>query len=425
MLRRSGFGARGSEIDAALAIGDTPSYVNEILSADFTNDPGVVATPMPDFIVADRPEESDKQASRRYFQNRAEQKRELTNWWIRRMATAVNPTNEKLTFLWHNHFATSAAKVRVARSMANQNQKLRDLCLGDFRSLAYAMLTDAAMITWLDGQQNKAGAPNENLSREFLELFALGHGSGYSERDVREGARALTGWTVRRFVDVKFVAKRHDDSTKTVLGTTGKIGVDEFCDVVVAERSSASYIASRLWQQLASDTPPSDATLQRLVTAYGPDRDLKALTTAVLTDPSFQERSATVVTSPTDWLIGLIRAVRAPLGDAAQVNTVANTLKSLGQLPFYPPDVSGWPSGQAWLSTSAVNIRWRIAGKVVADGDISLVAEAPKDDRIDAAGYLIGIGAWSERSVKALKPLRNNPPALVAAAANTPEYLTS
>ncbi len=123
---------------------------------------------------------------------------ELSGWWLRRMVAVGQPLHEKLTLLWHNHFATSAQKVRAASHMAAQNQKLRTGSLGDFRSLAYSMLTDAAMLRWLDGQTNTAKAPNENLAREFMELFTLGHGNGYTEDDVREGARALTGWVIRR-----------------------------------------------------------------------------------------------------------------------------------------------------------------------------------------------------------------------------------
>ena len=122
---------------------------------------------------------------------------ELSDWWLRRMVAVQQPIHEKLTLLWHNHFATSAEKVRFAAHMAAQNQKLRSLSLGDFRTLAYAMLTDAAMLHWLDAQTNTAKAPNENLAREFMELFALGHGNGYTEDDVRQGARALTGWVIR------------------------------------------------------------------------------------------------------------------------------------------------------------------------------------------------------------------------------------
>ena len=126
------------------------------------------------------------------------------------MVAVQQPVHEKLTLLWHNHFATSAQKVRAAAHMAAQNQKLRTLSLGDFRALAYAMLTDAAMLRWLDGQSNTAKAPNENLAREFMELFALGHGNGYTEDDVRAGARALTGWVIDPDGQTSMTPKRHD-----------------------------------------------------------------------------------------------------------------------------------------------------------------------------------------------------------------------
>src|ERR1700756_3177680 len=128
--------------------------------------------------------------------------------------------SRKLTLLWHNHFATSAEKVRDAAHMAAQNQKLRTLSLGDFHNLAYAMLTDAAMLRWLDAQTNTAKAPNENLAREFMELFTLGHGNGYTEDDVRAGARALTGWVIDPDGRTSMSPKRHDASAKTLFGIT-------------------------------------------------------------------------------------------------------------------------------------------------------------------------------------------------------------
>lgn len=423
VLRRSGFGVRGTQVDSVLKSGSVASSVARLLDDDFENDSGVKATPMPEVEILDRPAKSDKPEIRRYQAKNSQQRRDLMHWWISRMAAVENPVQEKLTFLWHNHFATSAAKVTVPALLASQNKKLRGLCLGDFPTLAYTMLTDAAMVTWLDGTKNKVDAPNENLAREFLELFALGHGNGYTEKDVREGARALTGWTINADGRAELVAKHHDDSTKIILQKKGKIGAQEFCDIVVAEPDSARFVAKRLWQQLVSDSPPSQGATERLVKAYGKGRDLRALTEAILTDPEFLNERGTIVTPPVDWMIGLLRSVDAQ-GNAAKVENIANWLNSLGQRPFYPPDVGGWPHGQAWLSSAAANIRFRAASRIVKDGDVSSVEEAPADDRIDAAGYLIGVGAWSDRSARALKPMRNDPFALVAAAVNTPEYLT-
>ncbi|HUO36698.1 MAG TPA: DUF1800 domain-containing protein, partial [Mycobacterium sp.] len=362
---------------------------------------------------------------REYNQRLIQQMSELSDWWLQRMAVVQQPVHEKLTLLWHNHFATSARKVRVAAWMAAQNQKLRTLKLGDFHQLAYAMLTDAAMLRWLDGQLNTAKAANENLAREFMELFALGHGNGYTEDDVRNGARALTGWTIRPDGQTTLVPKRHDSGTKTVLGVTGDLDAAGFCQAVLAQPNSARFVATRLWQQLASDTPPPDATLDRLVGAYGPSRDLAALTKAILTDPQFTDNPAAVVNTPAEWLIGVVRTLRVPVSTPSLLKAIGMALKLLGQQPFYPPDVGGWPRGQAWLSTASAGVRMQAADKLAQAGDLSTLEEASPADRIDAVGYLIGVGSWSGRTVAALKPLVRAPTQLVAVAVNTPEYLTS
>lgn len=425
VLRRSGFGTQGTEVDTALEVSGT-DIVNRLLKPDRGEDNGVEATALPTFETVESPAKraSDKEF-RKYRDQLSDQMEELSRWWVRRMIAVEQPFVEKLTLLWHNHFATSASKVKIANQMAIQNKTLREHVLGDFGTLAYAMLTDPAMIVWLDGRGNKSGSPNENLAREFMELFALGHGSGYSERDVREGARALTGWTTRGDQKSVFVAKYHDGGKKSILGSNGKFDAADFCNLVVSHRKSAEFVSGRLWQQLASDTPASKGTLQRLTTAYGRGRDLRALTAAVLTDPDFVDRKSTVVVSPVEWAVGLARALRISHNDSTQVDAVLRTLKLLGQRPFYPPNVGGWPHGRAWLSTSAAVIRLQASDKMIRDGDLSAVTDSPIADRIDAAGYLIGVGAWSDRTVAALKPLRMDPRRLVTAAVNSPEYLTS
>ena len=425
VLRRAGFGVTGAQVDA-VAAQDWSVYLTAALSADPDADPGAVATPMPDLPPPHPPVKHASTTDRKQYNRRlSEQMTQLSSWWLRRMVAVEQPVHEKLTLLWHNHFATSAQKVRVAAYMAAQNQKLRTLDLGDFRTLAYAMLTDAAMLRWLDGQSNTAKAPNENLSREFMELFALGHGDGYTEADVRAGARALTGWVIRPNGQTSIVTKRHDATAKTLLGATGDFDAVGFCDTVLAQPKSAGYVATRLWQQLASDDPPSAAAFDRIVTAYGPNRDLRALTRAILTDDEFISTRAAVVNTPVEWVVGVIRTLRIPLDTPKRLNTVDATLKALGQRPFYPPDVGGWPRGRVWLSTASADVRLRAASAMAREADLSSIEDSDAADRIDAVGYLIGVGEWSDRTVAALKPLVRRPAQLVAAAVNTPEYLTS
>ncbi len=423
-LRRAGFGVTGPEVDAALAR-DWPSHIDAMLGANPDGDPGAIATPMPSLQAPRAPGKGATPAARKQYNGQlSEQQRALSDWWLRRMVSVRQPFGEKLTLLWHNHFATSAQKVRVAAYMAAQNQKLRTLSLGDFRSLAYAMLTDAAMLRWLDGQSSTAKAPNENLAREFMELFALGHGNGYTEDDVRNGARALTGWVIGADGHTSLAPKRHDGTAKTLFGQTRDFDAAGFCDAVLAQPKSAEYVAGRLWRQLASDDPPSRPALDRLVSAYGPGRNLRALTRAILTDDEFVGGRATMVNTPVEWLVGVMRALRVPL-DGATGKFADATLRALGQRPFYPPSVGGWPQGQVWLSTASAEARLSAAGRLAHAGDLSGVESAAVGDRIDAVGYLIGVGDWSDRSADALRPLVRNPPQLVAAAVNTPEYLTS
>ncbi|MCV7179475.1 DUF1800 domain-containing protein [Mycolicibacterium sphagni] len=425
LLRRVGFGTTGPQVDA-LSGGDWKAYVNAALAADPDDDVGARATPVPSFPSPRPIGKGATMAQRKQFRrDLGEQKTQLAQWWIRRMLTVQDPIHEKLTLLWHNHFATSAAKVRYAQWMLGQNQRLRALKLGDFRTLAYAMLTDPAMMDWLDAQTNTAKSANENLSREFMELFALGHGNGYTEDDVRQGARALTGWTLGTDALPEFVAKRHDAGTKTILGSTGTFDAAGFCDAVLAHPASPGYVAGRLWSQLAGDTAPSQAALARLVDAYGPGRDLRGLTTAILTDDEFVGAAPAMVNTPVEWLIGVARSLRVPVRDERDARAMQQTLKTLGQQPFYPPDVGGWPHGTAWLSTASAGIRLAAANTMATRADLSLVEQNAVNDRIDATGYLIGIGQWSDRTVAALRPLAGRPPALVAAAVNSPEYLTS
>jgi uncharacterized protein (DUF1800 family) len=425
VLRRAGFAVTGPEVDAVVTR-DWPAYVDAMLGANPDADPGAVATPMPSLDPPRAPGKGATPAARKQFGHQlAEQAGILSGWWVRRMVAVQQPVHEKLTLLWHNHFATSTQKVRVAAYMAAQNQKLRTLSLGDFRNLAYSMLADAAMLRWLDGQTNTAKAPNENLAREFMELFALGHGNGYTENDVRAGARALTGWVIAADGQTSLAPKRHDSTTKTLFGRTGNFDAAGFCDAVLAQPKSAEYVAGRLWQQLASDEPPSPQALDRLVSAYGPGRNLRALTRAILTDDEFTGSRAAVVNTPIEWLVGVMRALRVPVSNPAQLKMAEATLRALGQRPFYPPSVGGWPHGQVWLSTASAQARLHTASRMAHAGDLSGIESTAAGERIDAVGYLIGVGFWSDRTADALEPLVHKPPQLVAAAVNTPEYLTS
>jgi len=420
LLRRTGFGTTGPAIEAATRRG-YEATVEALLHPG--PDPGVTATPPPDVSgePARPPGPDDKQARAAYAKQLRSRSAALTLWWLDRMVRAEQPLVERLTFTWHGHWATSVQKVRSPAMMLRQNETLRSLGRGDFRELARAMVRDPALLVWLDGQKNKKGRPNENLARELMELFTLGVGH-YSETDVREAARALTGWRVdRAHATAAPVPGGHDDGSKTVLGVTGDLDDRSLVDLLTARPESAAFVATRLWARHGSVALPAD-TLRRLVAAYGPDRDVTALLRALLLDPAFRADRSSLVASPVEYVVGVLRALHVPVPrDGRPGRALLGTLNALGQVPFRPPSVGGWPSGIAWLSTAATKERLTFAGAVARKADLDAVARGK--DRPEAAAYLLGVDAWTDRTLAALKDAAADPVRLVTLALVSPEYL--
>lgn len=423
LVRSTGFGASGDLVDSVAAAGPS-AWLSASLRAAPDSDTGAAATPVPAFEVLPPLGQGATQDERRQRrQQETERVTQLVAWWVRRMVAVENPVIEKLTFGWHNHFATSATKVRSAPALLAQNATLRAKGRGSFTDLAEAMVVDPALLFWLDGQQNTAKAPNENLSREFMELFTLGRSGGYTEQDVREGARALTGWTLDRGTgSAVLVPRRHDSGTKTVLGTTADLDARGFVRLLLDQPASAPFVATRWWQLLAgSEAPPAEA-LDRLVAAYGPERNLAGLFGAMLTDDAYAATAGSLVASPVEWVVGAMRSLHVRTDDDS-VKKAAAALRALGQLPFFPPNVSGWPSGQAWLSTASATTRVQTAAFLARAGDLGAVDSAAQAGRVDAVAHLLGIPHFSDRTVAELKTHTNDPQRLVAMALVAPENL--
>ena len=415
LLRRTGFGTTGAEVEAAAARG-YEATVAALL--DPGPDPGAAATPPPDLgDEPERPGKDDKDARKAANREIKARSQTLALWWLDRMVRVRQPLVERLTFSWHGHWATSIQKVRSPAMMLAQNETLRAHGRGDFRELARAMVRDPALLVWLDGQRNKKGKPNENLARELMELFTVGVGH-YSETDVREAARALTGWRVDRArATAAPVPKQHDDGSKTVLGVTADLDDRGLVDLLTARPESAAHVATRLWARHGSAALPA-ATLDRLLAAYGPGRDVTALLRAMFLDPAFRADRSSLVASPVEYVVGVHRALRLPVprdGKAGRV--LLGTLEALGQVPFRPPSVGGWPGGVAWLSTAATRERLTFAGAAAKRADLTGITSP------DAAAHLLGVDAWTPRTLAALKGAAADPARLVTLALISPEYL--
>jgi uncharacterized protein (DUF1800 family) len=283
----------------------------------------------------------------------------LRAWWLARMLYTPHPLQEKMTLFWHNHFATSNAKVQSARLMLKQYDLLRQHALGSFAKLLQGMSTDPAMLVWLDGRGSKKGNPNENYARELMELFSLGIGH-YTEKDIREAARAFTGWQVRG-ADAHLVKGDHDSGTKTVLGQTGKWKADDVVRICLEQKSSPGFICGKLFRFLVSDTiTPSQELLAPLAEQYRKSGfDTAALVRTILSSNLFfsEEVYRTKIKSPVDFALGMVKGLEGRVGTTA----LAAALEQLGQNLFNPPSVKGWDGGQAWLNGQTLLYRQNLA----------------------------------------------------------------
>ncbi|MGH9300674.1 MAG: DUF1800 domain-containing protein, partial [Acidimicrobiales bacterium] len=355
LYRRAGFGALPSELDAAEAQGYQAAVAFLLHPPSPTGSP--TGPPDPTFAAAFPPPRSARsrassQAERLALAHQLAQDRlALGTWWMDRMTSGSDPLAEKMTLYWHGHFATSIQKVRYPVLMFHQNQIFRSMGLGSFATLTQTVAKNPAMLIWLDAGSDHISHPNENFSRELMELFTLGLGN-YTEDDVRQAARCFTGWQIDRSTGgFTLPPAQHDNGTKTFLGHTANLSGEDVISIVTQAPAGQRFVAARMWSHFAYPITPTDKIVDDLIGAYGANLDLSALMQAVFTHPQFlsdQARSG-LIKQPVEWVVGAQRALRTTLG----IPATEATLAALGQVPFAPPNVGGWPQNGYWLSTSA------------------------------------------------------------------------
>jgi Protein of unknown function (DUF1800) len=287
-------------------------------------------------------------------------------WWLDRMVRSDQQLVERMAFVWHDWFANSNEKVNNQQRMLDQNQLFRQFALGSFYDLFVAVTTNPAMLVFLDGIYNSKYEPNENYAREMMELFSLGADRGaYTEDDVREMARALTGWTAdwtesTGLQNFRFDPSRHDEGEKTVFGQTGNWNYLDAVRLCVTHPLHASFFVAKLWSYFVPG-PPDAATLASLEGIYlSSGYGIRAVLEAILCHPQFLD-GPELVTPPVVYNAGLLRAVGRPIDTTAWAWLSA----AAGQQLFYPPNVSGWDFTR-WLDTSTIKARWEMASYVTA-----------------------------------------------------------
>jgi hypothetical protein len=286
---------------------------------------------------------------------------QLRGWWLYAMLHGGHPLREKLTLFWHNHFATSIVKVHSPELMFRQNVLLRTHALGRFGPMLQAVSRDPAMLVWLDSNSNVKGKPNENYARELMELFSLGVGN-YAEKDIREAARAFTGWHTDG-IGFRFNPALHDDGSKTVLGKTGNWDGGDVVQIVLGQPACARFLVRKLFQFLVSEIAAPDDLLEPLCESFrASDHDVAALVRTMLasrlfySDHAFRKR----IKGPVEYALGAVRAVYQRYDETDPEyrplphRVLVRRLAGMGQALFAPPNVKGWPGGRAWLNTSTV-----------------------------------------------------------------------
>ncbi|MHB8671354.1 MAG: DUF1800 domain-containing protein [Acidimicrobiales bacterium] len=428
LYRRAGFGATPAQLDDATAKG-YEATVDGLLDlnrpdprADSVTPPSFT-DPTADPLVQGGRVPADP-AARKALQQRAhDEGRELVMWWLDRMVAAERPLAEKLTLIWHGHFATSIEKVRAASFMYRQNELFRSLGAGSFEALTQAVAKDPAMLVWLDSSSNVARSPNENFARELMELFTLGIGN-YTEDDVKAAARCFTGWKLnRRTGTYSFAPAQHDHGQKTVLGHTGDLNGEDVITLLTRHPVSARFVVARLWSHFARPVATDDPVVADLAQAYAGDLDVAKLLRAMFLHPEFTSPAVRtgLVRTPIEWLVGALRA----LGLWATDPALDAGLRQLGQVPFQPPNVGGWPQNAYWLTTASTLGRLRLAARLAVAADLSALSTASKPDRPDLVARLLSLDGWSPTTASALAGAAGDPRALVTLSLVSPEFLTN
>lgn len=379
LLWRAGFGPAAEQIPDLQHY--TPAQVYRALVK--------ASAPKPDYInVADdylqglykgledagrlQRKEMDAEERKKVQQKNREGIRNLNLYWLFEMVNSAAQLREKMALFWHGHFACRNLNIFYQQGLLDV---IRRNALGNFGTMLKEVSRTAAMLNFLNNQQNRKDHPNENFAREVMELFTLGRGN-YTEQDVKEAARAFTGWTANLRGDFVFRRFQHDFGSKTVLGQSGNFDGDEVLDILLAQPQTARFVAGKIWRFLVSDTP-DEARISALADRfYKNGYDIGKLLDDIFTSDWFYEpRYVGVhIKSPVELLAGIQRMLPLKLQDEESLLLLQ---RALGQLLFYPPNVAGWPGGRNWIDSSTLMLRMRIPQLLNETDEFNI---RPKDD---------------------------------------------
>lgn len=316
--------------------------------------------------------ELPKEDRKKIQQKNKDSIRSLNLRWLNEMVNTDAQLREKMAFFWHGHFACRNLNVFYQQGLIDI---IRNHSLGSFRTMLHEVSKSAAMLNFLNAQQNKKGHPNENFAREVMELFTLGRGH-YSEQDIVEAARAFTGWTSNLKGEFIFRKNQHDAGSKTVLGKTGNLGGEEVLDILLEQKQTATYLTEKIYRFFVNDTIDKAKTGWLADRFFNSGYDISKLMEDIFTSDWFYEskNAGVKIKSPIELVAGMQRML--PM-EFKKEEALLIVQRVLGQVLFYPPNVAGWPGGKTWIDASTLMMRMRIPQMIAASDDLTV---QPKDD---------------------------------------------
>ena len=421
LSHRFGFGPRPGEFAAALKMGVSAYRIEATTVPAIDSGLAVITEP----VITDlgkRPSPNTPEVIP-FAQAMRAQSLQMVLWWLDRMALSNHGLSERMVWFWHGHWATSIDKINYPMPMFTQNKTLRTYALGNFKEMSRAMINDGALQIWLDGGDSTLKAPNENLSRELMELFVLGV-NRYSEDDVKALAKVLTGYQINNSSGkVTFNLKRHDPSAVTLLGSSAIFSGESVSDYLVARDDCATFIAERLWYRFISSSQPlpTDSTVKK---AFA-ERNIASAVTALASDVAMRDPNNSLVKAPVEWFISACRALQITPSKLNSSNQLISHLQKLVQVPFSPPNVGGWPTDEAWLSSASAQYRIAFAKWLIKQGDLTPITSLSQNARVAKSADWLGVSAWSNRTQGALRNAVGDPAEFVLLALCSPEYVVS
>jgi uncharacterized protein (DUF1800 family) len=341
LFRRAAFGANWDQLQQALPDGPQRT-IDKLLK------------PQADI-------EAFNNAYDEYDNSAAGSVKNLRAWWLRRIIQTPHPLLEKMTLFWHSHFATNSDKVKNPRLMLQHIQLLRSHALNSFREMLQAISHDPAVLIWLRADANRKALPNENFARTLMETFTMGAGN-YREKDVREAARAFTGWFVLRS-RLRYISREHDVNTKEVLGERGNFTGDDVVRIVLKQPATSRVLVRKLYRCLICETEEPDAPMiSPLAETFAKDYDIMKLTETMLRSNLFFSHAAyrRRMKSPVEFALGIIKALEG----VVSTTQLTQDLAGLGQNLYNPPTENGWAGGRHWINSATLagrsNLAWSL-----------------------------------------------------------------